>query len=315
MPYTFLGTPAVIYTTCLWASPVTFGEGFLVLKSSCFIFPNIECQAKLTHMKATGQKPRNKTKMGLFGAKAAAAAPVAAGLGLNLPPDYGFVLIAAALLVLENFILGAMVMGVRKKVFSSPEWDKNSKVKWPPLLCLVTFPSQNKPFQSPLNRTSRKSIRRPSLTRHWLLGMRRDSTPLLFVCFVFVLFCLCSNPIPCPLYLIPHSYPDMGSGRFSEKLTYSQWYQFNNAQRGHQNFLESAWGVQSLLLGGGLFEPRVYAALAAVYIVSRFLYAIGYTSAKGPKGREAGAIGGLLAVLGMIVYTIYLGITLVKGRK
>ena len=33
-------------------------------------------------------------------------------------------------------------------------------------------------------------------------------------------------------------YPDMGSGVYSEKLTYKQWFEFNLVQRVHQNFLE-----------------------------------------------------------------------------
>jgi glutathione S-transferase len=33
-------------------------------------------------------------------------------------------------------------------------------------------------------------------------------------------------------------YPDMGSGRFSEKLSYADWLYFNRAQRVHYNFIE-----------------------------------------------------------------------------
>ncbi len=105
----------------------------------------------------------------------------------------------------------------------------------------------------------------------------------------------------------------MGNGRFSQCLSYAQWFAFNTAQRGHHNFLESAWGVLPLLLVGGLFNPRAYAGLGAVYLVSRFLYAVGYAGSKGPKGRELGAIGGALAMLGMVFYTIYIGATMVKA--
>jgi hypothetical protein len=34
-------------------------------------------------------------------------------------------------------------------------------------------------------------------------------------------------------------FPDMGSGVFSKKLSYADWFKFNNAQRVHYNFLES----------------------------------------------------------------------------
>jgi len=30
----------------------------------------------------------------------------------------------------------------------------------------------------------------------------------------------------------------MGSGRYSEKLEYKEWFEFNNAQRVHVNFVE-----------------------------------------------------------------------------
>ena len=33
-------------------------------------------------------------------------------------------------------------------------------------------------------------------------------------------------------------YPDHGEGRYSEKLSYEQWYKFNIAQSVHQNSLE-----------------------------------------------------------------------------
>ena len=33
-------------------------------------------------------------------------------------------------------------------------------------------------------------------------------------------------------------YPDMGNGRYSKELSYSAWYNFNNAQRVHYNLIE-----------------------------------------------------------------------------
>ena len=70
-----------------------------------------------------------------------------------------------------------------------------------------------------------------------------------------------------------------------------------------------------MLLVGGLFAPRAYASLGAVYIVARFLYAKGYASVKGPKGRELGAVGGALALLGMIGKAIHIGVDLIKSAK
>ena len=34
-------------------------------------------------------------------------------------------------------------------------------------------------------------------------------------------------------------YPDHGSGRYTMKAGYKAWMEFNNAQRGHHNYLES----------------------------------------------------------------------------
>ncbi len=73
--------------------------------------------------------------------------------------------------------------------------------------------------------------------------------------------------------------------------------------------------MQPLLLVGGLFAPRAYASLGAVYIVARYLYSKGYASARGPKGRELGAISGALALLGMVGKTIHIGVGLIKGAK
>ncbi len=33
-------------------------------------------------------------------------------------------------------------------------------------------------------------------------------------------------------------YPDLGSGVYSEKLSYKDWFNFNLSQRAHFNFLE-----------------------------------------------------------------------------
>jgi hypothetical protein len=33
-------------------------------------------------------------------------------------------------------------------------------------------------------------------------------------------------------------YPDMGNGRYSEKLSYKEWFEFNNAIRVHYNYIE-----------------------------------------------------------------------------
>ncbi|KAL7746227.1 Microsomal glutathione S-transferase 3 [Sorochytrium milnesiophthora] len=93
-------------------------------------------------------------------------------------------------------------------------------------------------------------------------------------------------------------YPDMGSGRYAAKLTDQQWLQFNNAQRAHYNYVEGFGPAVALLLLGGLFFPKENAAIGAVYIVGRQLYASGYR-AKGSSGRMLGVAMLDLALLSM----------------
>ncbi|CAI6334401.1 unnamed protein product [Periconia digitata] len=75
---------------------------------------------------------------------------------------------------------------------------------------------------------------------------------------------------------------------------------FNRAQRGHQNFLESQGSVVLSMLITGLVYPRAAAGLGATWSVGRVLYAWGYNNGKEEgKGRYNGAPG-LLA--GYVLY-------------
>ena len=106
----------------------------------------------------------------------------------------------------------------------------------------------------------------------------------------------------------PHPpYPDCGSGPYSQKLSLSEWEDFNNAQRSHLNFVEGAATALIIFSVAGVFQPRLVAVCGAVYIVGRFLYSLGYTSA-GPKGRVVGATLlnlGLLVAFGVGVYSAF----------
>ena len=73
-------------------------------------------------------------------------------------------------------------------------------------------------------------------------------------------------------------YPDMGSGRYSSKLTYEQWYKFNNAQRVHYNFIEFAPSMFVVLLIAGVYFPVAAAVLGLVHFVGRIIYSIGYAN-------------------------------------
>ena len=66
-------------------------------------------------------------------------------------------------------------------------------------------------------------------------------------------------------------------------------YKFNCAQRAHGNFLEAQPSFLVGLLITGLRWPVLAASLGAGWVVSRVIYAIGYTN-NGPKGRMGGSI-------------------------
>lgn len=76
------------------------------------------------------------------------------------------------------------------------------------------------------------------------------------------------------------SYPDMGGGQFSNKLSMDEWMEFANAQRAHYNYVEGVASILVFLLISGLFFPRYTALCGITYIVGRVLYGAGY-KAKG----------------------------------
>lgn len=92
-------------------------------------------------------------------------------------------------------------------------------------------------------------------------------------------------------------YPDMGCGRYAEKLSYKEWVQFNNATRAHYNFVEQIGIVVPAILISGLAYPCLSALCGLVYFVGRALYAFGYTTSKGAKGRM---VGGIILDLGLL---------------
>ena len=82
-------------------------------------------------------------------------------------------------------------------------------------------------------------------------------------------------------------YPDTGNGRYSMKLQYKEWYQFNCAQRCHLNYIE---GLPLIVVGtliGGIAYPFLTFAVQVLYILGRQLYSDGYM--KGAESRVAGA--------------------------
>ena len=101
-------------------------------------------------------------------------------------------------------------------------------------------------------------------------------------------------------------YPDHGSGRYSQKLSYKAWFVLNNAQRCHQNFLESvALLIFAILISGVLF-PKAAAIIGTIHFVGRIFYILGYTTKGGADNRLIGAglaHGTTLIALGLATFT------------
>ena len=83
-------------------------------------------------------------------------------------------------------------------------------------------------------------------------------------------------------------YPDAGSGRYIMKAGYEAWYEFNNAQRVHLQYMESITQMLCMQLFAGLQWPIPTMAIGVVYLIGRIIYTCGYMRG-GPKGRYIGA--------------------------
>lgn len=108
-------------------------------------------------------------------------------------------------------------------------------------------------------------------------------------------------------------YPDQGNGRYSDKLTYEQWFDFNNAQRVHQNYTENIGVVVPATLIAGLAFPQTAAIAGGAHILGRFLYAMGYTSKKGGDNREAGAFLAHGSTVLNVVLSLVAAVRIIKG--
>ncbi len=106
----------------------------------------------------------------------------------------------------------------------------------------------------------------------------------------------------------------MGSGLYSRNLTYEQWYNFNSAQRAHQNFLEWIASCLVFLLIAGIYFPIPAAAIGLGIIVCRMIYAIGYFIG-GPKGRLIGVIGNDLLVIAEFVLAFISSVYFIRNMK
>ena len=98
-------------------------------------------------------------------------------------------------------------------------------------------------------------------------------------------------------------YPDMGNGRYSQKLTYEQWFHFNNAQRTHYNYMESVTCILCWMLIGGIGYNWWAVGFGSSYLIGRLVYTIGY-SLKGPKGRLLGFMIIIWSSLALFILSI-----------
>ena len=91
----------------------------------------------------------------------------------------------------------------------------------------------------------------------------------------------------------PLGFPDVGSGIYSDKLSYKEWFLFNNAMRSHLNIVEQIHFLLVFFLVGGLILPKITMVLAWLGVIGRAFYVIGYTM-KGPNARLFGAFLNLI---------------------
>eukprot|EP01017_Pseudomicrothorax_dubius_P006395 TRINITY_DN11813_c0_g1_i2.p1 TRINITY_DN11813_c0_g1~~TRINITY_DN11813_c0_g1_i2.p1 ORF type:complete len:181 (-),score=3.62 TRINITY_DN11813_c0_g1_i2:46-588(-) len=92
-------------------------------------------------------------------------------------------------------------------------------------------------------------------------------------------------------------YPDTGSGRYSQKLSYKNWLEFNSVQRAQLNFVEVINFIVPATLIAGVKYPLAATMIGGTHLLGRILYSRGYRS-KGPRGRFLGAILNFASVIG-----------------
>lgn len=106
----------------------------------------------------------------------------------------------------------------------------------------------------------------------------------------------------------------MGSGYYSQKLSYKDWYFLNSSQRAHQNFVEWIASSLAFLLLGGLYFPIIAASFGLAMIVGRAIYAVGYCMT-GPQGRLIGVLVNDLMVLGLLVLSYISGVYMILDTQ
>ena len=97
--------------------------------------------------------------------------------------------------------------------------------------------------------------------------------------------------------------PDNGNGYYADKLSYAEWYHFNNVQRTQLNSLELNFIMAIFMLVGTFNYPTVGFSFSVLMVVGRLIFVVGYEKC-GPKGRIPGALLADVAIIGLFVLSI-----------
>jgi len=106
-------------------------------------------------------------------------------------------------------------------------------------------------------------------------------------------------------------YPQMYAEKAEAKAS-PDAHRFNCAQRAHQNTLESVTSIVSTTAFMGLVYPRVAAGACAAWILSRVIYAVGYSTGD-PKNRISGSRISLLAGLVLLFGSSWTAVEFIKA--
>lgn len=101
-----------------------------------------------------------------------------------------------------------------------------------------------------------------------------------------------------------HGYPDQGNGIFANKLTYSQWFEFNCAQRCHFGAIEHLVIFAPISLLVTTYSNLIAAILNVVWALGRMAFTFGYLIHPDKRG-----IGALIMDLGILGSLFMLGVS------
>ena len=97
-------------------------------------------------------------------------------------------------------------------------------------------------------------------------------------------------------------YPDNGTGWYSKELKLEEWVKLNSAQRIFANYVEHLPILTICSLVSGIYYINIALICTWVYLLGRYLYAIGYQ--KAPQYRICGFLVIMLCTLTLIVVSI-----------